>query len=344
MKKLVASMLCVLSGGLLVMADAQADDRIVVDTPNGQQSCLFVDNALVDCVPVEELRYLVDTPNGQMGCLWQDGAYVDCQPVPAEEVPEVSDVQPDPGVMDRAQAPVESEPQIEDQPGGQIDSVSEPMSEPQPEYQPVVVEQQPVSEAPASSSDSSFGWWDNDYDMPGGLVFGFSLGWFGHVYRGESTENGFSFGGNIGFKTVHFGFTMDIDLSVSPTDKKFHDLWTYSFSGMLMTHLPLTYGIEQTIGFGVGYTAWSLDYEYTTQSLHYNWYTGYYIKEEDHSKNIDNGGWLSLKLKTRMDCVADDFVLGLEFDWIPWIDTKTSKIVNNIIGLQLYIGGLVTFD
>ena len=46
----------------------------------------------------------------------------------------------------------------------------------------------------------------------------------------------------------------------------------------------------------------------------------------------------------RLDFIFDEFTLGLEVDWIPWLDIDNhGKIVNNIIGLQLHLGGVKMF-
>ena len=337
MKKYLRALLSLaFLGGVLCGTANAEENRIIVDTPNGQNSCVLgADGSLSDCRPlVAEVRQIVDTPNGPMNCLWQDGGYSDCQPV-AQENPQGSS-----GLTAEEEA--------------KADAIAEAAMAQQ---QQQVYEETATTDASPSYSSSGIGYWENDYDIPSGLTWGIGFGWFGQVYEGKSEENGFSFGGDIGFKTKHFGLSADLDISVSPTDKKFEDLWTFSFSGLLMMYFPLTYNIEQTIGFGVGYTGWSLDYEYTTHTLHYNWYDGYYVEDRDHSKTIDSGGWLSLKLKGRLDIVADDVVVGLEILWIPWINTdkkgkvredgtreKAKTIVNNIIGIQLHIGGIVSFD
>jgi hypothetical protein len=107
-----------------------------------------------------------------------------------------------------------------------------------------------------------------------------------------------------------------------------------------MGYIPFADDIMQTIGFGIGYTGWSLDYEYTEYSLDYDWWTGYYVTENNYDEVIDSGGFLSLKLKARLDFIFDEFTLGLEVDWIPWLDIDNQgKIVNNIVGLQIHLGG-----
>jgi hypothetical protein len=127
---------------------------------------------------------------------------------------------------------------------------------------------------------------------------------------------------------------------ISITEKQHENIWTYSFSALLMGYIPFADDIMQTIGFGIGYTGWSLDYEYTEYSLDYDWWTGYYVTENNYDEVIDSGGFLSLKLKARLDFIFDEFTLGLEVDWIPWLDIDNQgKIVNNIVGLQIHLGG-----
>ena len=369
MKKVI---LCVLSVVCLVpfTASAQEQARVTVDMPNGKNSCLLVDNALVDCVPVEPQREIIQTSAGAMSCILDNGSYVDCQMVgdSSAAAPAATDTPVDvmPGSEVDANASADVLPEnlnpADEQPleqtgdmnavvneGDAVYSEPIPLEAVAPEDNPAYVPpeqpapEQTASEAvePSSYSGGGLSYWDNDYDIMTGITYGMSLGWFGQVSKGNLEENGFSFGLDIGYKGAHFGVSFDCDLSVSPTEEKFHDLWTYSFSGLIMTYWPFADGIAQTIGFGVGYTGWSLDYEYTTRSLAYDWYDDvYYVEENNYSSTVDSGGFLSLKLKARLDFFLDDLIIGFEFDWIPWLDTDNNgKIVNNIIGIQLHIGG-----
>ena len=322
--------------------------RILVDTPNGQNSCVFgADGSLTDCRPVEaQVRQIVDTPDGPMDCLWKNSGYSDCRPSEVEPQQPVNTSEAE--NYDNTDAPYDSSMTRanvqEEYPQEEYPQEGYPQEEyPQETYPQEGYPQEEYNQpAPAVQTQySTLSYWDNDYDIPWGLTWGIGFGWFGQVYQGKSQENGFSFGGDLGFKGDHFGVSLDMDISVSPTDEKFKNLWTYSVSGLFMMFFPIDYGIEQTIGIGVGYTGWTLDYEYTTHTLHYNWYDGYYIKDNDYSRTIDDGGWLSLKFKARMDFVIDSLVLGFELVWIPWLDTdRKGKIVNNIVGLQLHIGGI----
>lgn len=354
-------------------ASAQEQARVTVDMPNGKSSCLLVNNALVDCVLIEPQREIIQTSSGAMSCILENGSYVDCQMVgdsavpaepavsdaPVEAVPEsVPDAIAPEGVSADNANPAEglaadqaeSVPEVAPDEGEAVYSEPIPLEAVAPEDNPAYVPPETVEPVQASepsydsssSGSSHWGYWDNDYDIPNGLTYGMTLGWFGQVCKGSLEENGFSFGFTIGFKYMHFGLSLDMDISVSPTEEKFHDLWTYTFGGGLMLYLPFEDGMAQTFGFGVGYTGWSLDYEYTTHSLAYNWYDGYYVKENNYSTTVDSGGFLSLKLKARLDFFLDDFNMGFEFDWIPWLDTdKNGEIVNNIIGIQWYLGGIL---
>lgn len=177
-----------------------------------------------------------------------------------------------------------------------------------------------------------------------GLTYGFSFGWFGQFFEGKNEENGFSFGGNVGYKGPYVGFSLDMDISVSPTDRKFEDIWTYSISGLLVGYIPISDSFMPTIGFGVGYTGWTLDYEYTSYGLGYDWYNGYYVTEDNYDRVLDSGGFMSLKLRCGLNFTFDDFLFGLEVDWIPWLDLDNgAKIANNIIGVQLSFGGISIF-
>ena len=348
--------------------NAEAQERIIIDTPNGQNSCILSNNALSDCIPVQ--RVTIDTPNGQNTCLLINDALSDCVPVSplgsqSETVPQST---PDLGEQyDVSQQYQSDGNMIQDDNNGYNQPLSDPQepeyasepqdyaTDPQQDYQNDAVpqnqvEDQRITEGQISqstdnsyndSSNSSFGYWDNDYDIPNGLTWAVTIGWFGQVASGKLEENGLSVGVDLGYKWTHFGFGGDFDISVSPTEKKFHDIWTYSVHGMLMAYFPIDYFIEQTFGFGIGYTGWSLDYEYSTYGLGYNWWDGYYVEERDYSKTIDDGGFLSLKLKARLDFILDDLVIGFEFVWIPWIDTKKhGKLANNIVGLQFVLGGI----
>ena len=355
MKKAI---ICVLSCIFLFpfAASAQEQARVTVDMPNGKSSCLLVDNALVDCVLVEPQREIIQTSSGAMSCILENGSYVDCRMVegagdatepatPDDMVNDVSAV-PAEGTFNPADSGTESVPYEGESAYSEPIPLEPVAPEDNPAYVPPDTVEPVQASAPSSESgsshSSSFGYWDDDYGIENGLTYGMSLGWFGQVSKGKLEENGFALGFTLGFKYMHLGLSLDMDISVSPTDVKFHDLWTYSFSGGLMLYLSFEEGIAQIIGFGVGYTGWSLDYEYTTHSLAYNWYDGYYVKENDYSRTVDSGGFLSLKLKARMSFFLDDMEIGFEFDWIPWLDTdKNGEIVNNLIGIQLYLGGIL---
>ena len=184
-------------------------------------------------------------------------------------------------------------------------------------------------------------YWENDYAIPNGFTWGIALGWFGLVEHGDLADNSFSFGADIGGKWTHFGFSLDCDLSINIINEPYHDLWTYSFHGMFMMFFPFDYGKEQTIGLGLGYTGWALDYD-NPEKLNYRWYNDvYYVENDNPEKVIDSGGFLSLKLKARLDFVFDETTIGFEFDWIPWLDIKHGgKLVNHIVGLQFHLGGI----
>lgn len=184
-------------------------------------------------------------------------------------------------------------------------------------------------------------YWENDYAIPNGFTWGVVMGWFGLVNDAGLEANSFSFGTDVGWKWTHFGFSVDCDLSVKIMDQPYQDLWTYSFHGMFMMFFPFDYGKAQTIGIGMGYTGWALDYE-QADKLNYNWYhQAYYSDDSNMDKMIDKGGFLSFKLKTRLDFVFEEITIGFEFDWIPWLDIHHGgKLVNNIIGLQVHMGAI----
>lgn len=296
--------------------NAYALDRWTVDTPEGQQSCLVENNALTECVPIVGDRLIVDTPDGQLSCLWDVDQYVDC--IPAEDaLNEASITQADP-LTSEADTSISAQPK---RASSETNAASDTVTQ----------------EATSSSTSEGHLFAGN---TPNGLTYGFTFGWFGQVSDGKSQENGFSFGGNLGFKYNWLGLSLDMDFSVNPTEKQHENIWTYSFSALLMGYIPFADDIMQTIGFGIGYTGWSLDYEYTEYSLDYDWWTGYYVTENNYDEVIDSGGFLSLKLKARLDFIFDEFTLGLEVDWIPWLDIDNQgKIVNNIVGLQIHLGG-----
>lgn len=308
------------------------DDRVIVDSEEGQLSCLFDGVDYSDCVPLDQLRYLVDTQDGQMACLWQNGEYVDCEPYGEPEYVQDNNnsVNDDSGYSNGVY-----NLQTNSQQSGRVVKRSEIANENQ-------ANSSDSQASYSSSSSSSSGYWDDDHGIPNGLTWGLTIGWFGQFYEGNNSQNGLSLGGDIGGKWTHFGVSLDFDISVSPTEKRFENFWTYSFHGLFMTFWPIAEGIEVTAGLGVGYTGWTLDYEYTQKYLNYDWYNDvYYVDDEYHSQNIDSGGFMSLKFKARIDFVFDSTTLGLEFDWIPWLDTKNSgKLVNNIFGIQLHVGGI----
>ncbi len=217
----------------------------------------------------------------------------------------------------------------------------------EPENQEVASQNEHSSSSQSYGSSSSYvyyqepTYWENDYAIPNGFTWGFSMGWFGQVDDGGLAENSFSFGGDIGWKWSHFGFSVDCDLSVAFLDQPYQDLWTYSFHGLFMTFLPFDYGNEFTLGVGLGYTGWSLDYK-RENKLNYHWYNdAYYSDNSNVEKVIDSGDFLSFKLNARLDFVFDEMVVGFAFNWIPWLDVKHGgKIVNHIVGLQFRIGGI----
>ena len=330
MKKHLISALFGATVALTGMNAWAQDNRVTVDSEEGQLSCVFDGMGYSDCVPLDQLRYVVDTQDGQMACLWQNGEYVDCQPYGESEYVQDNHVNSynNDGYSDGVY-----NLQTNSQNSGRVIGKRSEMAK---------ARQENDSEPQVSSSDSPSGYWDNDYGIPNGFTWGVTIGWFGQFNEGNNTQNGFSFGGDIGGKWTHFGFSVDMDFSVSPTERHYENFWTYSFHGLLMTFWPLTNGVEITAGFGAGYTGWTLDYEYTEKTTEYDWWNDvYYINEDNYRENLDGGGFMSLKLKARIDFVFNSTTLGLEFDWIPWLDTKNhGKVVNNIFGVQLHIGGI----
>ena len=322
--KHLSYVLCFLTWMTVCMGNAYAEStRVVIDTPNGQNSCIMENNTLTDCVPVNSARYEIVTSKGRVSCLRQNGSYVDCKPVTeVQAVPEGT------GAADAAVLPNDSGAAANALPAeAQADTSS-------------------IYDHPEMDEEYKPSYWDNDYGIPNGLIWGATIGWFGEFYKGSNDINSLSFGGNVGWKYRHFGFSVDGDFAYCELNgHKGLDYWTMGIAGLLMMYLPLTDGIAQTIGFGIGYTGWSVDENWTTYSIGHSWLTGYYVEENDYTRTIEEGGFLSLKLKARLDVYIDDMLVGIEFVWIPWIDTdrKKDKIINNVIGIQLDVGQIIRF-
>lgn len=77
MKKIILSLFAVVTMSV-IPSISQAETRFLIETSNGQKSCLWQNGGYSDCVNPEDVRYEVETPEGVMNCLWRDGAYVDC--------------------------------------------------------------------------------------------------------------------------------------------------------------------------------------------------------------------------------------------------------------------------
>ena len=327
MKKALLSagiLLGVCGFGSLAMAQ---DDRVTVDTPDGQMSCIFDGADYSDCVPADSLRYVVDVGDGQqMACLWQDGNYVDCLPYDAT----TGEVIEDSGVV------ADSNDDVADQDFNSQNQNQRMYSQPNQIY-----EEEKANVSSASEDSDHLSYWDDTYGIPNGITFGTTLGWFGQFHDGNNA-NGLAVGLDAGLKWTHLGGELDMDLSVSPTDKRNENFWTYSFSALFMTYWPIAESLEAVIGFGIGYTGWSLDYEYSVSSYHYDWLDDVYYKDTDsYSQNLERGGFLSLKLRARMDIVLDNWTMGLEFVWIPLLDVDNGgKVANNIVGVVLRVGDI----
>ena len=329
MKKAVLSagiLLGICGFGSLAMAQ---DNRVTVDTPDGQMSCQFDGTDYSDCVPADSLRYVVNTDDGQMACLWQDGNYVDCLPYDAN----TGEV-----IQDNGAAAIPDN-QATDQNFNSSDLNRRMYSDPSQSQTANYNEN--AADSSASSGDEPLSYWEDTKGIPNGITFGTSIGWFRQYHDGDTNANGLAVGLDAGLKWTHLGGELDMDLSVSPTDQRFENFWTYSFSALFMTYWPITDSLEGVIGFGVGYTGWTLDYEYSVDSYHYSWIDDVYYKDTDsYSENIDRGGFLSFKLRARMDLVMDAMTLGLEFVWIPLVDVDDGKVANNIIGVMLRVGDI----
>ena len=262
-------------------------NRITIDSEEGQMSCIFDGIDYADCVPIDQVHYLVDSENGQMACKWLNGNYGDCIPYGDTSVSESSNVY-DPA----EQSYVESQANVQQHKSQfvnptptQIETVTQENSAQENSVQQTEVQQNNTPQTTYSSSSSSSLYWDDDYEIPNGLTWGVTIGWFGQVQDGDNSLNGLSFGCDLGGKGTHFGGSLDLDLSVNPTEKKFENFWTYSVHGMFMTFWPFTEGMEVVAGIGAGYTGWTLDYEYSTKTLNYDWwYDVYYVEENDYSR------------------------------------------------------------
>ncbi len=79
MKKIIFSLVAVATLSV-IPSISQAETRFLIETSNGQKSCLWQNGGYTDCVSPEVVRYDVDTPDGVMKCLWQNNSYVDCIP------------------------------------------------------------------------------------------------------------------------------------------------------------------------------------------------------------------------------------------------------------------------
>jgi hypothetical protein len=331
---------------LFVGHNAFADSRVVINTPNGQSACLLQGDAYVDCVSLDKLRVEIDTPNGKQSCLWLNDQYSDCVAVSGASAEAGSD-STQPMFVSREEAEQKAREEEEarkaqEEEARKAQEEAEMMARADELARQALenAKQAPEPSQPSVSYDV-----DYEYGYPNGFLYGVSFGWFGQVYDGKNDINSFSFGGNIGGKWDFVGFTLDLDASIGLIDTDSSaEYWTFTFSGLVSAYYPIDMFSALSLHFGVGYTGWSIDKSWTSRTLVHNWYYGYYIEEENYTENIDSGGFLSLKMKARIDLCADDWVIGLEFDWIPWIDPDKkngSKIVNNIIGIQLYVGQIL---
>ena len=297
--------------------------RVVVNDKNGLQVCEY-GPGYTNCTTAN-LRHKSYIGGEVMSCIYDGGEEADCLPYEDHFDPD--------WVMNHRDDDESSSSQSQ---SNQSSSNSQSSSSSQ------------SSSQSTSSSSSSYHYhydeptyWENDFGIPNGVTWGIKLGWFGHVSDSKLVENSFSFGGEIGGKWTHFGFLVDCDASIKAMEQIYHDFWTYSVHALFMIYLPTTYEREFTLGFGIGYSGWSLDYEYSERPIDYNWYSDVYADHIAEGNPVKKGDFLSLKLKARYDFVFEDMVIGFEFDWIPWLDVKRGgKLVNNLIGLQFYFGGI----